>query len=142
MAATIRTSTGIASVAPTGITSRSCSTRSSFTCERGGHLADLVEEEGAAPRRREESLLVAHRAGEGALHVAEQLALQQALRQRAAVDREERALGPGGQLVDVARDDFLAGAALALDQHRRVGGRHLLGELEHVDEALGLADAA
>ena len=32
----IRTSTGIASVAPTGITSRSCSTRSSLTCSEGG----------------------------------------------------------------------------------------------------------
>ncbi len=32
----IRTSTGIASVAPTGMTSRSCSTRSSFTWSDGG----------------------------------------------------------------------------------------------------------
>ena len=32
----MRTSTGIASVAPTGITSRSCSTRSSFTWSEAG----------------------------------------------------------------------------------------------------------
>ena len=32
----MRTSTGIASVAPTGIASRSCSTRSSLTCSDGG----------------------------------------------------------------------------------------------------------
>ncbi len=42
--------------------------------------------------------------------------------------------------MDVARDDLLAGAALALDQHRRVGRRDVLGELEHLEEALGLAD--
>ena len=110
--------------------------------ERGRHLAHFVEEEGAAPRRGEESLLVAHRTGEAALHVAEQLALQQALRERPAVDREERALVPRGQLVDVVCHHFLAGAALALDQHRRVGRRHVLGELEHFQEALGLADGA
>src|SRR3989442_11309889 len=35
VAATTRTSTGIASVPPTGIASRSCSTRSSLTCVAG-----------------------------------------------------------------------------------------------------------
>ena len=108
--------------------------------QRRRHLADLVQEEGAAPRRREESLLVAHRAGEGALHVAEQLALQQVLRQGAAVDRQEGAVGPVREVVDVAGDDLLAGAALALDQDGGIGGRHHLGELEHVGEAARLAD--
>ena len=43
-------------------------------------LADLVEEQGAAVRHLEAARPIAARAGEGALHVAEQLALEQAVR--------------------------------------------------------------
>src|SRR2546423_15037649 len=39
---------------------------------RRRHLADLVEEEGPAPRRREQPLLVAHRARERPLHRSEE----------------------------------------------------------------------
>ena len=108
--------------------------------ERRRHLADLVEEEGAAAGRREEPLLVPHGAGERSLHVAEELAFEQRLRQRAAVDREERPVGAQRRVVDVARQHLLAGAALAADQHGRVGRRHHLGEPEHVEEAARLAD--
>ena len=80
-------------------------------------LADLVEEERALRRRAEQADLVADGAGERTLHVAEQLALEQALGQRAAVDREERPVGARREIVDVPRDDFLAGSRLALDQH-------------------------
>ena len=44
------------------------------------HLADLVEEQRAAVRRLEAAHAVAHRAGERAAHVAEQLALEQLAR--------------------------------------------------------------
>ncbi len=47
-----------------------------FDLERGRQLADLVEEEGPAPSGGEQPLLVPHRAGERALSVAEQLALE------------------------------------------------------------------
>ena len=60
---------------------------------RRRRLADFVEEERALRRRAEEAELVADRAGERSLHVTEQLALEQALGQRAAVDREERSFG-------------------------------------------------
>src|SRR5262249_12026779 len=53
-------------------------------------LADLVEEDGAARRRLEPAGLVLPRAGEGALHVAEELALDQVLGERRAADRDER----------------------------------------------------
>ena len=72
-------------------------------------------------------------AGEGALLVAEQLALQQVLRDGRAVEGQERRLGSGAVLVDGAGDQFLAGAALAGDQHR-----HVLGG----DAADGLVDLA
>ena len=140
VAAMIRTSTGIGSVAPTGMRLALLEHAQQLHLQRRRHLADLVEEEAPAARRGEEALLVPDGAGEGSLHVPEQLALEQVLRQRAAVDRQERPVGPAGQVVDVPGDDLLAGAALALDQHRRVGRRHVLGELEHLDEALGLPD--
>ena len=56
-------------------------------------------------------------AAEGALLVAEQLAFQQALRQRRAVQRDEGAARAPAEGVDVARQHLLAGAALAGDEH-------------------------
>ena len=94
VAAITRTSTGIDSVA----TDRDdlALLQHAQQLHLGGrrHLTDLVQEERAAARRSELPLLVPHRAGEGSLHVPEQLALEQALRKRAAVDRRERALAP------------------------------------------------
>ena len=51
---------------PTGRTSPSCSTRSSFACNAERRLGDLVEEERAAVGDLEEALAVADRAGERA----------------------------------------------------------------------------
>src|SRR6188474_3448830 len=58
--------------------------------ELGLELADLVEEERAAVGQLEPAALALGRAGERALLVAEQLALEQLLAQRGAVDRHER----------------------------------------------------
>src|SRR5207249_378285 len=84
-----------------------------------------------------------------ALLVAEQLALDQVGRDRAAVDREERKLLAPRQLVDRACRDLLAGAALAAQQHGGGGRRdarqlvvqrlHRRRVADHVAEA---ADAA
>ncbi|PYO75379.1 MAG: hypothetical protein DMD67_11730 [Gemmatimonadetes bacterium] len=49
VAATTRTSTGIASVPPTGIASRSCSTRSSFTCV-AGDISPISSRKNVPPR--------------------------------------------------------------------------------------------
>ena len=65
-------------------------------------------------------------AGEGALLVAEQLALEQRLGQGGAVDRDERLAPPGREVVDRLGDQLLAGARFALDQHRARDRRHLL----------------
>src|SRR5205809_3162564 len=107
---------------------------------RGGrHLADLVQEERAAARRGEQTLLVPNRTRERSLHVPEQLRLEEALRERAAVQRKESPVRARGQLAAVARDDLLPRARLSLDQHRALGGRHLLGELQHLLEGARLA---
>ena len=58
--------------------------------DRDRHLADLVEEEGAALRGLEQAGLGLDRAGERAALVAEQLALQQRRGERRAVEADER----------------------------------------------------
>ena len=98
-----------------------------------GQVAHLVEEERAARGQLEAPLAVAHRAGEGAAHVAEQLALEQLARQRAAVDGHERPAAPRGARVDGAGHHLLAGAALAGQQH---GGLAVLEVLDQPEDPL------
>ena len=81
------------------------------------HVADLIEEERAALGEFEASLAGGERAREGALLVAEEFALEQIRRDRPAIDRHERVRGALRELVDVARDQFLARAGLAEQQH-------------------------
>jgi len=92
-------------------------------------LALLVHHPGAAPlrvhhhRRPGEAGrlgLVAQRARERAADVAEQMALDEVLRDRAAVDRDEPARAPRHR-VQPARQHLLAGAGLAEEQDRRLG---------------------
>ena len=70
-------------------------------------------------------------AGEGALLVAEQNRLDQVLRHGAAIDRDEGLGAARADAVDGARDQFLADAGFAFDQHRDGGGRRLLGGAQH-----------
>jgi hypothetical protein len=73
------------------------------------------------------------RAGEGAALVAEQLGLQQILRDGRGVDGDKwPAAGARGMLVQRARHQFLAGAGFAGDQHRDVALRQAADGAEHV----------
>src|SRR5262245_23132445 len=85
-------------------------------CRRG--LADFVEEERSLRRRAEETGLVTNGAGERSLYVSKELALEQAFRQGAAVERQEWPVQSCRQLVDVSGDDFLTSARLTLNEHR------------------------
>ncbi len=67
------------------------------------HVADLVEEQRAALRLLELARPALVGAGEGAALVAEQLALEQRLRERRAVDGEERARRPRPEASWIAR---------------------------------------
>ncbi len=60
------------------------------------HVADFVEEDRAAVRQLELAAAVGHRAGERAAHVTEQLALDQLLGNRGAIDLDERPGAPAG----------------------------------------------
>ena len=85
---------------------------------RRRHLADLVEEQHAAAGLLDPSRLRRDRAGERAALVAEQLRLEQLVGKRRAVDGDERPVLAARSLVNEARDDFLAGARLAGEEHR------------------------
>ena len=85
------------------------------------HLADFVEEDGAAVGHLQQARPVAVRVGEAALDVAEQLGFEQRIGQAGAVDRDERLAGPGAAAVDQAGRDVLADAALAGDEHLGIG---------------------
>ncbi len=95
--------------------------------DRERHVADLVEEDGAARRLLEEPELHLVGPGEGALLVPEELALEERLRERGAVDSEEGLLAARGARVDRVRDDLLPGPRLAEDEHVHVR----LGDARH-----------
>jgi hypothetical protein len=88
-----------------------------------GELAYLVEEQGAARGALEEARLGGVRAGERALRVAEELALDERVGDRGAVDGHERARATGRSVVDGISGVLLADARLAGDQDRKLGGR-------------------
>ena len=86
-------------------------------------LPHLVEEQRAPVARLEQTRAVGHGAGERPPDVAEELGLDEIVGEGGAVDGLETALGPAAQPVHAARDQLLAGAALARheDRKRRLG---------------------
>ena len=94
----------------------------------------------AAVGQLELALLLLAGAGERALLVAEQLRFEQRLGQRRAGDRHERLRGAVAGVVDGARDQLLAGAALALDQHRAAQAGDLVRQVQDLVHLRVLAD--
>ena len=92
------------------------------------HFGDLVQEDGAAMGLLQHADLVAVSVREGAFDVAEQLRLEQRLRNAGAVDRHERLTGATGVAVNELCDEVLADAALAGNQDLGVAFRHALRE--------------
>src|SRR5262245_2214220 len=72
--------------------------------------------------------------------MAEQLALDQPGRNRAAVDLHEWLGAPSAEVMHGARDQFFACARLAQDEHGRVGRGHALDPLAHTAPARAAAD--
>src|SRR5205085_10928361 len=73
--------------------------------------------------------LLVHRAGECSLFVAKELVLENVLRQRRAVEREEGSLRSLALGVDYARAQLFARSGLAKNQDAGVGWRHGLDDL-------------
>ncbi len=103
-------------------------------------IADLVEEQRAARGELELAELLPVRAGERAALVAEERALGQLARNRREVHRDERRVRIAGLAVDQPRQQLLAGAALAEDQHRRRQLRDLVHQIDDVARHLARAD--
>ena len=104
------------------------------------HLADFVEQQRAALGQFEAAGAALQRAGERAFFVAEDFAFDQRLRNRGAVDGDERLRLARAERVNGARDQFLAGAALAGDQDGGGAGRDHLDQAKDFLHALGGAD--
>src|SRR5690606_17212708 len=96
------------------------------------HVADLVEEQRPAARLLEAPLPRLDGAGERAALVSEELRFEQLARDRRRVHGDELAMRPGTVLVQRTRDELLAGARLAGDQHRRARLREPPDRAEHV----------
>src|SRR5262245_25814788 len=81
-------------------------------------LADFVEEEGAVAGAAYQAGLVAVGSGEGAAAVTEELTFEQVARDGSAVEGDEGFLGAIREIMDGAREDLVAGAAVALNRAR------------------------
>jgi hypothetical protein len=88
-------------------------------------VTDLVEQQRAAAGQRETAASVRDRAGERAANVAEELRFQETVRQRRAVDGDERLSGERGVVVDRSGHALLARAGLAQQQHVHATRCHL-----------------
>ena len=91
MAASTRTSTEVSTLLPRRRSLWSSSTRSSLACVPDRHLADFVEQQGAAFGQFEAAGAAFERAGERAFFVAEDFALDQRFGNGRAIDRERKA---------------------------------------------------
>ena len=107
-----------------------------------GQLADFVEEDGAGVRALEFALAIGRCAGECAPAMPEQLGLQQIVGNGPAVDGNERPVGPVPVGMDHLGHQLLAGAALAVDQHRQAGRCGLLRNLQRLEQLGVLAERA
>src|SRR5580658_1775250 len=104
------------------------------------HVADFVEEERAAVGLLEEASTPEQRAGERAAFVTKELALDEFPRNGRAVDLDERAVDPGAEAVDRARDELFARAAFSRDEHGGFGGRDLFDLVKQPLKGRGAAD--
>ncbi len=109
-----------------------------FRANRG----DFVKEDRPLVGHFEKAFLRSDGAGEGALHMAEELRFEQIDGDGTSVDGDESFLRARGCGVDCLGDEFLAGAALAANQHGGTGGGDLRDEIEDGEHLLALANDA
>ncbi len=129
VAQTMRTFTLRGRVAPTGCTVEVCRKRSSLVCSAEA-ISQISSRNSVPPSAAAAAPGLSEIAPvKTALHVAEHLGFQQVRRDRAAVQRDERARGAGGPVMDRQGAQLLAGAAFAGDEDRghRRGDRADLG---------------
>ena len=117
-------------VSPTRSNSRSCSARSSFTCRWG--VVELISSRKMVPVWAASKRPVRFSmAPVNAPRTWPKSSLsKQAFGEGAAVDADERPVAALAQFVDGVRDEFLARARFAQQQHRRAAPRDLPRDAE------------
>ena len=108
--------------------------------QRTAHVADLVQENGAAVGFLHAAQLLFDSAGEGAFLVAEQFAFQQVFGDGGAVDADVVVLAAMAQAVQRPGDQLLARAAFPQDEHGGVSGGHAADQLAQLVHVGRLAD--
>ncbi len=109
---------------------------------RPGEVPDFVQEERAPLGLFDPPDAGLGRAGKGALLVAEQLAFQQSLAQRCAVDLHKRPAGAGAGIMHGRGDQFLSRPGLTADQHGGIAAGDLVNTGVDLAHGLGVADDA
>jgi hypothetical protein len=105
--------------------------------ERRVHIAELVEKERPAVGLGEEPGRVAHGAGERPALMAKQRRFEQARRERPAVHGDKRLAGAAAPLVEIPGEHLFAGAGLASNKDRNIGGGSPLAERTGLDKGGG-----
>ncbi len=111
----------MASEPPTGREALLVERAQHFRLRFQAHVADFIEEEGAASRLLEFAFLIGGGAGKGSPLLAEQFALDGIFGNRGAIYLHKHFIFAQAAGMDGVRDQFLAGARLAIDQDAAVG---------------------
>ena len=104
------------------------------------HFANLVEQDRAAIGQFEFARTSGDRTGECASPMTEEFAFEQSLRNRGAVDGDERLAAAVAGIVNEARQQLLAGSALGFDQHIGAGAGCRASALQRPQQQRRLAD--
>src|SRR5438874_559434 len=95
-------------------------------------VADFIEEQGSSVRLQEETRARSARVGERAPRMPEEFTLEERFGDSSTVDGHEGPGAPRPAAVQGARDQLLASAALACDEHRRLRLCHPCEQGEYV----------
>ena len=104
------------------------------------HVADLIEEQGAAVGLLETSLAPRLGASEGTAFVTEQFGLQQVVGDGRHVQGDEGLVGAWAMPMQGVRHQFLTGTRLAIDQYRNLGAGQAADGPEDLLHGRGLTD--
>ena len=113
-----------------------------FRLERYVHLADFIEEKRAAVGLERRALAVGRGAGERAFHMAEDFAFKQVPGNGGAIDDDEWPRAALAEAMQGVGAQFLAGAAFARHEHRRVARSRALEQAVDGIHPRGIADEA
>ena len=88
-----------------------------FGLQCHGHIANLIQKQGAAVGLGQQAFFGLVGTGEGTLGVTEQLTLQQGVRDGGTVDHHQRPTGTVGHIVNAPGHHIFATTGFALNQH-------------------------